>query len=142
MQLMLKYPATPENASRFAADIADAARNVSGVHLDLSPKSLSLVDNILEELRADGLAPNQIAETLFGFGCYVGEVFVRNGGGKWKNTDDTQLKGLGGFSLVVELPSGAVCNPIGKAFKRLENGAEDSLEYFYQVFTSSLALRG
>ncbi len=30
-----------------------------------------------------------------------------------------------------------MCNPIGKAFKRLENGPEDSLGYFYQVFTGA-----
>ncbi len=27
-------------------------------------------------------------------------------------------------------------SPMGKAFKRIDNGGADSLEYFYQVFTS------
>ncbi len=37
--------------------------------------------------------------------------------------------------IVVELPHGIVCDPIGKAFKRLRNGAVDSLLHFYKVFT-------
>jgi hypothetical protein len=33
-----------------------------------------MVDEIIEELRQDGPPVEMIAETLFGFGCYVGEV--------------------------------------------------------------------
>ncbi|MFF0654822.1 hypothetical protein [Micromonospora tulbaghiae] len=36
--------------------------------------------------------------------------------------------------MVVELGGQGWCNPIAKAFKRLENGPEDSLRYFYAVF--------
>jgi hypothetical protein len=36
--------------------------------------------------------------------------------------------------MLVELGEHRWCNPIGKAFKRLENGPEDSLRYFYTVF--------
>ena len=41
-----------------------------------------------------------------------------------------------GFPLVIELGKGNYCNPIGKVFKRLENGEEDSLSYFYHLFTA------
>ncbi|MGF6882627.1 hypothetical protein ABIA39_001569 [Nocardia sp. GAS34] len=106
MRLRLKYAPEPANAARFAADIAAAAANVSGVELDYTPDSLGHVDEIIEGFRSDRLSSDQVAETLFG------------------------------FPMVMELPTGMVCNPIGKAFKRLDHGPEESVPYFYHVFTS------
>jgi hypothetical protein len=40
--------------------------------------------------------------------------------------------------LVLETPDKAVWNPLGKAFKLLENGIEDSLAFFYGVVTSNV----
>lgn len=136
MRLRLKYPPTPENAPKFAADIVGAAADISGVVLDYSADGLKDVDDIIEGMRRDGCTSEQVAETLFGFGCYVGEVFVRQAGGRWRNTADTAMADLAGFPLVVELGEEHFCNPIGKVFKRLDNGEEDNLPYFYQAFTS------
>lgn len=74
----LRLPAPPraEHAAELAQWAVDAARSVSGVELDYSPGSLSLVDGILEEFREPG--SDAVAETIFVFGCYVGEVLVRN----------------------------------------------------------------
>ena len=137
MQLRLKYEPTPENASRFAADVVASASSVSGVKLDYTPDSLVLVDGIFDDFRSDGVSGRQIAETLFGFGCYVGEVLTRHAGGQWRAVGDAELA-VGGWPLVVELAAGRLCNPIGKAFKRLENdGPEDSLRHFYTVFAAT-----
>jgi hypothetical protein len=35
--------------------------------------------------------------------------------------------------MVVQLPDGKISSPITKAFKELENGAEDSLHYLYSA---------
>jgi hypothetical protein len=134
--LRLEYPPTPENAPKLAEGIVVATADISGVDLDYSVVSLKAVDEIVEELRKEGCTSDQIAETLFGFGCYVGEVFVRQAGGKWRKAAETSMAKFAGFPLVVELEDESICNPIGKVFKRLENGEEDSLPYFYQVFTS------
>ncbi|MEU2985193.1 MULTISPECIES: hypothetical protein [Micromonospora] len=133
MQLRLKYAPVPENAARFAGDIVVSAAQVSGVHLDYTPDSLAAVDAILDGFRAEGLAAGQVAETLFGFGCYVGEVLTRHAGGRWRATAADELAVVG-WPMVVELAGQGWCNPIAKAFKRLENGPEDSLRYFYAVF--------
>jgi hypothetical protein len=135
MRLQLKYKPIPENAAKFAADIVGAAAEVSGATLDYSIESLQKVDEIIEGLRRDGCKPDQIAATLFAFGCYVGEVFVRQVGGRWRNASETSMADIAGFLLVVELSEEKLVNPIGKVFKRLENGPEDSLPYFYHVFT-------
>src|SRR5690348_1578432 len=114
MQLRLKYPPTIENAPKFAADIVDSAAEISGVELDYSVASLDSVDEILEGLRQDGCTSEQVAETLFGFGCYVGEVMVRQANGRWRNAAETVIAQQVRFPLIIELGSGKLCNPIGK----------------------------
>lgn len=136
MKLRLQFAPTPENAPRHAALCVEGAKAVSGVDLDYSPASLHLVDEIIEGFRRDGVSSQEVAETLFTFGCYVGEVFVRNAGGVWRNAEETPMRDVATFVLVIELSEHqSICNPIGKAFKRLDNGPEDSLAYFYKVFT-------
>jgi hypothetical protein len=134
MQLRLKYDPMLENAPRFATDMIAATAKIAGVHLAYSVESLKAVDDIIENLRRDGCRTEQIAETLFGFGCYVGEVFVRQAGGQWREAANTPMASFAGFPLVVELAGKRHCNPIGKVFKRLQNGEEDNLPFFYQVF--------
>jgi hypothetical protein len=134
MNLRLKHDPIPENASLLAADIVRVAQNVSGVTLDYSVASLQQVDDLIEGMKSEGCTSEQIAETLFGFGCYIGEVFVRHAGASWQRTGQTPMANLGGFPLVIRLQGDSYCNPIGKAFKRLENGVEDSLPFFYAVF--------
>lgn len=42
-----------------------------------------------------------------------------------------------GFPLVIELGPDNYCNPIGKVFRRLDEGEEHSLPYFHEVFTTA-----
>jgi hypothetical protein len=137
MRLNLQYPPTPENAPALAAIVVKAARDISNADLDYSAESLSHVDEIIEEFRQRGLTSEQMAETIFSFGCYVGEVLVRNAGAKWRNASETSMGPFSGSPLVIELPDRRFCNPIGKAFKRLRNGDVDSLVYFYHVFAGA-----
>ena len=136
MELKLQFSPIPENASTFADQIVQAARDVSKVELDYSQESLVLVDRILEDFIRDKLTPEQIGETLFGFGCYVGEVFVRNAGGIWKNTTETPMKSFAGVPIVIKMPDGSIVNPVGKVFKCVENAEVGALPYFYHVFVT------
>jgi hypothetical protein len=135
MQLRLMYPPTPEAAPMHAELCVSAAREVDGIELDYSVESLVKLDGIIENLRREGVASEQVAETLFTFGCYVGEVFVRQAGGRWCLAEGTPMAGATGFPLIIQLGANGYCNPIGKVFKRLEQGEEHNLSYFYQVFT-------
>ena len=137
MKLALKFPPMPEFAAQHAELMVRTAKEVSGVDLDFSPESIAAVDEIIEQLRQDGVTEEQVGETLFGFGCYLGEVLVRRNGAVWRASDDTPMRNAAGFQMVVDLGSDKFCNPIGKAFKRLANGQEDSLPYFYQVSTQA-----
>jgi hypothetical protein len=136
MQLNLQFPPTPDHAADHAALCVSAAREVSGVSLDYTIGSLEQVDGIIQQMRDDGVQVEEVAETLFAFGCYVGEVLVRNAGAAWCKEEETPMKGQGGLFLVLKLRSENYCNPIGKVFKRLRNGKEDSIPYFYSVFAA------
>ena len=91
------------------------------------------MDDIIESFRADRQSIQDVKETLFGFGCYVGEVLVRAAGGAWRENDEEHRKFMNA-PFLVQLPSGTICNPIGKAFKRFNSGEEDDLPYFFTVF--------
>jgi hypothetical protein len=114
-----------------------ATKNIAKLDLDYSPQSLNVVDDILGRFYRDKVPVETIGATLFAFGCYVGEVFVRHFGGKWCREEDTEMRGLAGFFIVVGLPNQKICNPIGKVFKRVQEGPAESLPYFYHVFTTT-----
>ena len=133
MELRLKYPPIPEHAADLAATCVDSAKQVSGLDLDYSPQSLVLIDRQMDRFAADGQDSSTIASTLFCFGCYVGEVIIRNLGGRWIEVTDPSMKRLAEFPMVVAMESGDWWNPIGKVFKRIDDGASESLEYFYTV---------
>ncbi|MCE9636024.1 MAG: hypothetical protein K8T90_09980 [Planctomycetes bacterium] len=109
--------------------------------LDYSVASLQAVDDIIEGLRRDGCTSSQVGETTFGFGCYVGEVFVRHAGGRWRSGKESAHAVFHDAPLMVELANGKWCNPVGKVFKRLDAGTENSLPYFYRVFADQTDAR-
>jgi len=127
---------TPVNAKDYAEIIVESAKKISKIDLDYSPASLIDVDEIIEGFRKEGQSIEQVYQTLFHFGCYVGEVFIKNVGGYWKESDKTKMKGVAGSPIVVELESKSIVNPVGKVMKRMEHGEEDSICYFYEVFAS------
>ena len=140
MSLRLQYSPTPANAKALAQLAVDAARKVDSVELDYSPASLKEVDRILGVFHSEKLRADQIGETVFSFGCYVGEVMVRHLGGTWKMPQQSFWSRLGFGEtnmMMVEMLNGNVWNPIGKAFKTLENGKVESLSYFYEVALNS-----
>jgi hypothetical protein len=134
MNIKLPKPPIPENAAGYADTAAGAAKNIDNLNLDYSTESLETVEDILGRFHEEGLSVDKIGGALFAFGCYVGEVFIRNFGGKWKKEEETEMKGLAGFFIVVELPNGVICNPVGKVFKIVIDG-EKGLAYFYYIMT-------
>jgi hypothetical protein len=135
--MKLKYEPRPENAPRFAADVVEAARMVNSVELDYSVASIEQVDAIIEGMRQEGHTPETMAESLYSFGCYLGEVLVRQAGGQWREATKAELPTLAGLLPLVQLATGGACNPIGKVFKRLQNGPAENLVAFYQACTGS-----
>ena len=138
IQSELKEPVVPENAASFAASTVDKVRGIAQIELDYSVGSLQHVDALLGQFHSDQVSVNDVAITLFCFGCYVGEVIVRNNpGARWSSVAPGTTESSLNSGLLVQLPSGTVLNPIGKVEKRLLNGEVDSVPYFYYVFVQN-----
>jgi len=141
MELRLKYPPEPQYAADLARLIVGTAKRVSNLALDYSPESLQLVDQQLAGFEREGVASADVAETLFCFGCYVGEVFVRNLAARWVRTSESAMAGLTPWPMVVVMPNGDHWNPIGKVFKRVDDGEGESVVYLYEVAGGDRPLR-
>ncbi len=140
------HPAlTPDDARRLAASFADGLDRREDAY---TPASLEQADNSVSgyhrmaalgwmkpEWEADAIDVAQRA------GCYLGEVIVRNLGGRWVPAAETayaRLPSATGFPLVVVLPNGHCCNPLARPFKLLERGREgESLAGFYAGMASA-----
>ena len=131
MKLRLQYPAMPRNAVDHAELAVEVARDQYDNELDFSPESLERLDDEIDTLREDGLDGEEAAEVLFVFGCYLGEVMVRNLGGAWVPTPQSSLQGVSPWPMVVALPDGSAWDTIGKVYKRLELGDAEYLPTFF-----------
>lgn len=114
---------------RLAADVVTMAREGARIRLDYSPASLTLVDRVIEAIRSERPPLQAVAPTLRGFGAYTGEVLVREAGAAWVEFD-AEERGTFGQPFGIRTPDGRVWNPLGRAMKRYENGAADSLRLF------------
>lgn len=132
MKLRLRYPATPDNAADHAELAVEVAREEYDTPLDYSPQSLESLDTEIESLREEGLDGEQLAEVLFVFGCYLGEVMVRHLEGRWVPTARSPLRDLSPWPMVVTLADGSAWDTIGKVYKRLELGDSEFLPSFFQ----------
>jgi hypothetical protein len=134
-QKLGKFVVVPENAAQFAANMVDRVKKLDDVTLDYSVGSLRHIDDILERFHNEGVTVEDVALTLFGFGCYVGEVIVRNNrGARWIGLSENETESDLDSGMIVNLASGTIVNPIGKVEKRMLNGEIDQLQYFYKVF--------
>lgn len=101
--MALPFPPIVERMS----DLADAAsfsvQTNTGRPLSFAPDSVADVDVFLGEIAIEVEGSDELAELIFK---------------------------LGGWP-VVKLPSGYYANPIDKAFKRVDNGSQDSLVSFW-----------
>jgi hypothetical protein len=122
---------TPAEAKRMAEKYVAMVQRNSGAVLDYSPGTLEAVDLTVDQVKATGATAESASGMLYAIGCYVGEVFVRHAKGEWRSTADMKMSQVCSWPLVIALPNGAGINPIGKVFKRFNNGPEDNLAFFY-----------
>lgn len=132
----LPYPPEPEHAADLAEEFAKTVQELEQVQLDWSVDSLQWVDGLLDSFGEPG--SDRTAETVLMAGRYVGETLVRNHSYTWGVPPPAVADGM--FPLVVIAPDG-VANPIGKAFKLVENGPEDSVHFFAAAEAAGYELR-
>jgi len=124
--LKLRWPAEPDYVGEFAEAIVEASREHSQIELDYAPASITPVETLLYGFRDEGCTVDDVAETLFSFGCYVGEVIRGAVGGEWIE------RGPGLLALVV---NGEQLDPIARVFAFLQHGGEASLAVYVAGIT-------
>ena len=130
LRLQLAYPLEPANASRFAADFV-AEAGAQGMVLDYSAASLAGLDAVIGSLRGTGVPVEQVADVLFGFGCYLGESLVRATGGRWVRSTAVALDRPALFPIAVALGDGSGCDPVSQPFIALADGPAAGLAGFF-----------
>jgi hypothetical protein len=133
-------PTVEKMMGAFSLDAVNHAATI-GVVLDYTEESVDDVEAILarlEQSRPKGLArffgkgPKESdLETMAKlYGGYIGEVMrFEWGGGDWIIPDEGPFKS----SLVLKYDE-TLMSPPAKVYKRLTDGAEDNVAYYYQVF--------
>lgn len=120
--------------SAAAQDAVDHARKAHGINLDYSESSIQDVEKILGEFhelyegrgffgrllnRGPTLSDLRLGAMMFG--GYIGEVLRKAINGKWQLSEKVPA---------VSNDKGTVF-PVDKAFKRMENGPEDDVVFFF-----------
>jgi hypothetical protein len=96
--------------ARKAAEWVSQALTSSGYTADFSPESLREIDRFFDEHSRGGqavpggLLSEDRGQRLFALGAYVGEVVLRQYGGRWEADDEDPD---GEINLRVVLPGGA-----------------------------------
>ena len=122
-----------------APDDATIARQMSGLaeaflsgaaeegdHYDYAPENAPRLDAWIDLFVAQGPPEDVVHSVVLSMGAYVGELIVRNGGGRWTFEPRTGAPG-------VHLTTGLVCFPLNKVAKRINVGPEHSIAQFVEV---------
>ncbi len=136
--IALSCEPTPDNAVSMAQTFVDLWFKHIAEESHYTVESLSEVDVLIEEARQSDSTRHKVSTFLFLAGCYVGEVLVRHYNFKWIESSEAGIMGeMSQWPLFLEKPNDTgISNPIGKAFKRYDNGEEDSLAFFVKVVTT------
>jgi len=128
---------TAKDMTECANGAIDYVKSVEGVVLPYSIEGLVKIDSVLDHYHRRGYSFEQTQDQTMLFGCFVGEMMVRNLGAAWYFPSEEEANVIGKLP-VIRLKNGTLFNPIGKARKAAENGMEDSIAKFYR-FTAGLA---
>lgn len=123
-----------QTASNYAQTAVNMVAQLDGAKLDYSTASLKEVDRILFGFHANGDKSVNLSGTAIVIGCYVGEVMIRNLEAIWVNSNEVSspLASSDGNLPLIQTSVGTLSNPIGKVFKAIDNGSEDSIVWFYE----------
>jgi len=119
---------------RLAAEFVDLMRELDW-QLDYSEQSIQTLEAMIERQFADwrpwriGKVAKKNLPVASLVGAYLGEVMIRNVGGRWGWMPEFDV-------AAVQLPSGIWTSPPAKAQKRFVNGKEDDLAFYYEALKS------
>jgi hypothetical protein len=121
-----------------ALEAVNLAQATTGRKLDFTLDSIKSVEAILANYHAEKQKANPPAETVDQvcntFGAYVGEVIRRSVGGEWVWDDKISPR-----EKIPALRIGNIeTSPSVKVFKRIMNGSEDDLWFYFRVLVEQV----
>lgn len=140
---MSDTPTVDDMMAAYALDAVDHAGASFKTQLDFSPQSVENVEAILAQLHAAiprgvwklfrRAPPEETIDTICKmYGGYVGEVFRRERGGTWEFDQEI----LPGYLIIALRKGESKIFPPSKVRKRLQNGPEDNVWFYFQVLMS------
>lgn len=117
------------------------ALNSSGYTVDMSIDSLKEVDRFFDEQMDDsvhspirgGLLSKKMGQRLFAIGSFIGEVIIKEYGGKWITDDNDKY---GEINIAVKTSNGSIIWPVQRVMKRCKEGRENDI-YNYAMSIGS-----
>ncbi|MBL7738301.1 MAG: hypothetical protein JNK14_03725 [Chitinophagaceae bacterium] len=128
----------------YAKDAVEYAEQLKK-ELDYSEKSIQLVEeictllynaiprNFFQKIIRKTPSEETVIHMSKMLGGYIGEVMIKHYGGCW-DIEDFMNQGNTVLVKTGELKT----FPVSKVYKRLKNGPEDNVYYYYQVMTKEL----
>jgi hypothetical protein len=116
-----------EMMEAYAQDAVDLASRNFSKHLDFSPESVQMIEEMADRLfkaRAQAEPPEeQVLIFAKMLGGYIGEVYRNIKGGVWRYHEHFETIGI--------LTEEVWIYPQAKAYHRLQNGDEDNLWHYF-----------
>ena len=124
-----------EVAETYANDCVNwVASNFSG-RIDYEDRNIGAIENFLDDLykanKKNPLPKDRLDSFEKMFGFYIGEVFKRNHGNVswgWGISDGERV-----YALCKNSTGDALCYPVQKIQKRIENGSEENVLVYYHA---------
>lgn len=123
-----------ESMAKFAKHAVNFAKQGFKIKLDFSDNSIKDLEKILEVFY-NGFTPerkpteDELQNAAVIWGAYLGETLRRNYGGEWAVENEISVLNISGFKIF----------PSSKVYKRLTNGPEDNVAFYYDTFKAELA---
>ena len=122
------------------------AKKYWATELDYSPQSIEDVELILARMH-DSIprgflgkwlkrrpTDEQMAQVALAYGAYLGEILRREFGGTWSKETAADQPDM----LALKFSDQNMIFPTGKVWKRLQNGAQENVNDFYQQIRTRL----
>ncbi|GGI11534.1 hypothetical protein [Gottfriedia solisilvae] len=128
-----------EYASSFNKTLNYSVESITDLEdiLDFYSKDLNgnILNKIIRRVKKSGPTENQINSMAHIWGAYLGEVIIRNSDCKiiWCNENV-----FGDGEIIHLIQDETRLFPIDKVYKRLINGKEDNVVFFYEIAVGSL----
>ncbi len=113
----------------FAQRAVEAAKRDFQIELDYSEASIRSLEEVAGRMFSQKPSGAQLEQLCFLYGAYLGEVARRHHGGDWVIPTDGPYAGV----VTLQTKGGSQTSPSAKLYKRLTNGDEDNLDFYYKV---------